>query len=548
MFALLKLLLSGRPAPVRSRSTRCRSAALRLEALEERWVPSVTYQGGGVLPNVEAQAVYLGSDWYNNKTYYQQTGYLEGSLKSLVSGSYMDMLNQAGYGVGRGSASQGIVDLMNINKSYYLTDSTIRSELEADIHSGALQTPDANRLYVVYVEPNVAIMNDHGGNATSITNFLGYHGAFAGTDRYGHGVDIHYVVVAYPGGSVGNASSSLSPLNGMTVVTSHEVAESVTDPNVNYKQLGWYDSQLNGEVGDLAAGQYVTLNGYTVQRIVDQHDQAMTPAGATAASQVNFVLLNGGALWQETSSGWTYLSSGIASISDQSIDDNGQAMIDVVTTGGFAYEYHEGSGWVYLTGGVSSAKAGQGVSYVLQCNGNLWEYKDGNPYQSSSWRYLDGSVTQIDAGTDRYGVNMVDVIFSWGATYEDSDSTGWHYLGSGITSVSAGQHGISDLLYSSGAAYWYNEATNGYAFLASGVKQVTAGTDQNGNYMIDLVFSNGVLDEYRVGTGWSYLSSGVQSVSKGHAGVEDVVFSLGFEDVHTIAGWSYVTGNVHASA
>ena len=41
-----------------------------LECLEDRLVPTVTYHGGTLLPHVEVQGMYLGSDWYNISAYY----------------------------------------------------------------------------------------------------------------------------------------------------------------------------------------------------------------------------------------------------------------------------------------------------------------------------------------------------------------------------------------------------------------------------------------------------------------------------------------------
>src|SRR5436190_10249649 len=139
-----------------------------LECLEDRLVPTVTYHGGAVLPHVEVQAMYLGSDWYNNGTYYNQTAQFEAFNRFLPQSSYMDLLAALGYGVGRGSTSPGTIDRLALNKYYYLTDSTIRGEIQGYINAGYLQQPDANRLYVVYVEPGVAIMNDHANNSTSI--------------------------------------------------------------------------------------------------------------------------------------------------------------------------------------------------------------------------------------------------------------------------------------------------------------------------------------------------------------------------------------------
>jgi hypothetical protein len=59
---------------------------------------------------------------------------------------------------------------------------------------------------------------------------------------------------------------SSSNFTEITAVASHELAEAITDPNVNYKTPGWYDAQLNDEIGDLAEGNYTVLPGYQVQQ------------------------------------------------------------------------------------------------------------------------------------------------------------------------------------------------------------------------------------------------------------------------------------------
>src|SRR5262249_17336887 len=148
-----------------------------LECLEGRLVPTVTYHGGALLPHVEVQGLYLGSDWYYTSTYYP-TASFENFNRFLPQSSYLDLLTQLGYGVGRGSTSGGIIDPVWLNKNYYLTDSGIRGEIQSYIDAGYLQPPDANRLYVVYVEPGVAVLNDHDNSSTSIRDFAGYHGAF----------------------------------------------------------------------------------------------------------------------------------------------------------------------------------------------------------------------------------------------------------------------------------------------------------------------------------------------------------------------------------
>src|SRR5436190_22965775 len=72
----------------------------------------------------------------------------------------------------------------------------------------------------------------------------------------------------------------------MTSVVSHELTETVTDPNESIYNaatrqyyLGWYDKNYNQEISDLAVGHVVSLNGYCVQDAVNKADQLIHPAG-----------------------------------------------------------------------------------------------------------------------------------------------------------------------------------------------------------------------------------------------------------------------------
>ncbi len=140
-----------------------------------------------------------------------------------------------------------------------------------------MAAPDANRLYVVYVQPNAIISLD---GTTSTQGLLGYHSAFAGVTASGQAVDVHYAVVAYPGGSVGNTTLTASAFDTQTAVTSHELAEAVTDPNIGYKTPGWYDF-FRGEIGDITQNSLTRLNGYLVQQVAGQNDQPLALTGFT---------------------------------------------------------------------------------------------------------------------------------------------------------------------------------------------------------------------------------------------------------------------------
>src|ERR1700722_9893572 len=202
----------------------------QLETLEDRTVPTVTYHGGNLLEAVQVQGVYLGNEWYN-ATYLNQAYFFEGYLNTLVNSSFMDALTKAGYGVGRGSYSNGRVINVNLDPSTFLDDSTIQADVQNAISNGTLQAPNPDRLYVVFVEPNI---NVTAFGANSIYDFLGYHGAYAGNDKNGIAADIRYAVIPYHGLNSNAQIPWLGILDSMTVVTSHEVAEASTDPDVNY--------------------------------------------------------------------------------------------------------------------------------------------------------------------------------------------------------------------------------------------------------------------------------------------------------------------------
>ena len=173
----------------------------------------------------------------------------------------------------------GAVDHTSLAAGSTISDAFIQARLQADVSSGLLRAPNANTLYVVYVQPNVAV-NLGSGQGTTQQGILGYHTAFLGAN----GAPIRYAVVASPGGAAGNSvlPEATTALDQLTAVTSHELAEAVTDPdinsNVNNGRLGWFDPQ-RGEIGDVEENNpnaFVRLDGNLVQEVADQNDQLLS--------------------------------------------------------------------------------------------------------------------------------------------------------------------------------------------------------------------------------------------------------------------------------
>jgi hypothetical protein len=236
-----------------------------LERLEQRDLPAVTYHGGPVLPNVEVEAVFIGSRWRSSPDLAAQADRLGGFLSYLANSSYMDMLTRAGYGVGRGSYTGSVVDAVDLPA--VIGDADVQAELQKLINAGTVPPPDGNRLYFVYVEPDV-VVGALAGNSAS--DFLGYHDSFGPG-----GAAVNYAVVPTPGGP--NATGEGTLFQQQTATSSHELAEAVTNP----QGTAWFNDKTGDEIGDIVNGRNVYLNGYLVQKEANRHEQGMTPPGAT---------------------------------------------------------------------------------------------------------------------------------------------------------------------------------------------------------------------------------------------------------------------------
>jgi hypothetical protein len=231
-----------------------RQSCLALEGLENRNLMSVTYGGGPLLQNVQIESVFYGQNWYSDQNLYQSTGSIDGYLNDITQSSYMDVLNE--YGAGRGNFLDGVINLSNPPRGSVVDDTEIQSMLATGIRQGIFDAPTPNQLYFVFTTPNVLVT---AGGDNSQQNFLGYHSTFS-DPALG---PIYYAVIPHP---VGNADiGGFNAFQQQTDVSSHELAEAVTDPD---GQTGWRDySVREGEIGDLAVNNYALLHGYVVQAV-----------------------------------------------------------------------------------------------------------------------------------------------------------------------------------------------------------------------------------------------------------------------------------------
>ncbi|MHB8416504.1 MAG: hypothetical protein ACYDCL_00400 [Myxococcales bacterium] len=174
------------------------------------------------------------------------------------------------YGVGPGTVV-GAYNLSNYSQGtpQQISDLDIETLLETDSASGTLPAPDGVHpmLYVLYFPSSVTISNPLLGG--SCTTWDGYHSE-AALSILG-GASFSYAVVADC--EPGNADE----LDEITIIASHEIAESSTDPYPLYNSAyrvydstsPWLASGVFTEVADVCEGQRITDAdaGFTMQQI-----------------------------------------------------------------------------------------------------------------------------------------------------------------------------------------------------------------------------------------------------------------------------------------
>jgi len=246
----------------------------------------LTYFGGPVISNVHVVQVLYGSGSYNAQVAGTTSPTMGNFYSDITSSGYITLLSQYNTPASGGTnqtIGNGTFDgLFQIvpsaaNNGSTIDDTQIQAELLAQINAGHLPAPvldaagNVNTLYMIFFPPGKTITQ--GGSSSCVGGgFCAYHGTTSNTLNSNH---VLYGVMpdmqAGSGCSTGCGSSSV--FGNYTSVTSHELAEAITDADVGIATtfaapLAWYD-MTNGEIGDICNAQQgsYTANGttYTIQ-------------------------------------------------------------------------------------------------------------------------------------------------------------------------------------------------------------------------------------------------------------------------------------------
>jgi hypothetical protein len=359
-----------------------------LETLEDRRLMAVVTSPNPqapIIPNVQIETVYYGSAWSTGQGVNSaqaaelsaESQDLDQFFRDITSSHYMDSLSQYSmttpHGTvirpGYGSFVRHDFVTGNLTPGPTVTEAGIQTMLTNEIQGGALDAPNGNTLYVVFMPPGVQETFDVSNS------FAGHHSSYA----FGNGT-AYYATIEYPtsGGTIlGNVGSETN-FQYLTETASHEMVEAITDPMVNVpSQAAWFDRNTGqGEIGDITQknpppGGVIGLEGtngygYVVQKYwSNQNNTSVIPGGisfqniSVVPQLANFAFGLTDALGHTKLGNWGNLTSASIDGSDVTFAgtfDGQKVTIDVAANVGQKLNvtiYLQGGGGVLFNGSMS---------------------------------------------------------------------------------------------------------------------------------------------------------------------------------------------------
>ncbi len=218
--------------------------------------PFVSNHGGSVIQSVQVVPIYWGAAWATGANATLASS-VDSFFDFIVTSTLMDLL--AEYGVAGQHIRHGSrLPSVHVTNSEpgtptasgrSIDDGQIQSTLRAWISAHTVPATTANTLYFIYLPPNVTSTGSDGKK--SCDKMCAYHGSY--DDR------VFYAVM--PFANCANCGFASVLLDNMTVISSHEFCEAVTDPAGNT----WWDADTGNEIGDICSGTNTRLGNFLVQ-------------------------------------------------------------------------------------------------------------------------------------------------------------------------------------------------------------------------------------------------------------------------------------------
>jgi hypothetical protein len=215
--------------------------------------PHLQYHGGPVIGSVEVVLILWGGFWTQPAGVTLQAN-LNSFFDFILTSVFMDTLqeyNTPSTVIRKGRRVATVNDPTQpgnpIAGGTTVSDAQIQQKLQMLIANHTVPATTPNTLYFVYLPPNTVVTFQGGASCQA---FCGYHEHINN--------NIFYAVEPF----ITCAGCSFGPiLDSLTKVSSHELAEAITDPDGN----AWFDPNTGDEIGDICNTSIARLGAFLVQ-------------------------------------------------------------------------------------------------------------------------------------------------------------------------------------------------------------------------------------------------------------------------------------------
>ena len=250
------------------------------------WVPSKLQNGNPTSLTAKYESVakqFLADYPYhgvaNNSTQYYST-------KSGVNTYFVGIGGLAGSVVDTDPyPASGCTD--GVTGTNCITDAQLQAEI-SKVLTAQKWTPGLNKMFIVFTSTGEGSCFDSTSSSCAYTSYCAYHGYFGSTTSPTIYANMPYANPSYCYAAGQHDPSGDIPSDANVNVTSHEITEATTDPELN----AWWDSGNGEEIGDLCAWKFSTAdwdgglanqswNGhfYDLQLEYDNHTSACVKIG-----------------------------------------------------------------------------------------------------------------------------------------------------------------------------------------------------------------------------------------------------------------------------
>jgi hypothetical protein len=215
----------------------------------------LTYHGGDLVTHVAVFVLFWGPQWQTDAEHQAAAGALRTMLHQLTGSPYGCSWQEwelPGNAIGAGSyLGDEIIPTDPILSGGQLDDASIQARIVAEVDAKRAPVATDDTFYVVVPPKGVPVVSggDTGCGGSRFT-FCGYHDSFAHA-----GQRFRYTVLPYPcsqGGGTCFVDPQNDPGRALQAVGSHELAETVTDPDSPPVGNGaWFDDRNGLENADI---------------------------------------------------------------------------------------------------------------------------------------------------------------------------------------------------------------------------------------------------------------------------------------------------------